>query len=156
MGQTENVEKAPKTSWFDGVKAEFKKIIWPEQKSVVRQTIAVIVTSVVVGLIIALLDWAINSLIYDWNGITFFNLFSGRYQIFCHGCNLVVNILIQTIQIRINTVKKTDPECDGSHIQILLLDHFVGFLYFPAVNHSLLPPCFRYDAFFQKFLRADI
>ena len=25
MGQTENVEKAPKTSWFDGVKAEFKK-----------------------------------------------------------------------------------------------------------------------------------
>ena len=43
MGQTENVEKAPKTSWFDGVKAEFKKIICPEQKSVVRQTIAVIV-----------------------------------------------------------------------------------------------------------------
>ena len=60
MGQTENVEKAPKTSWFDGVKAELKKIIWPEQKSVVRQTIAVIVTSVVVGLIIALLDWAIQ------------------------------------------------------------------------------------------------
>ena len=60
MGQTENVEKAPKTSWLDGVKAEFKKIIWPEQKSVVRQTIAVIVTSVVVGLIIALLDWAIQ------------------------------------------------------------------------------------------------
>lgn len=60
MGQTENVEKAPKTSWVDGVKAEFKKIIWPEQKSVVRQTIAVIVTSVVVGLIIALLDWAIQ------------------------------------------------------------------------------------------------
>lgn len=25
MGQTENVEKAPKTSWFDGVKAEFKR-----------------------------------------------------------------------------------------------------------------------------------
>ena len=60
MGQTENVEKAPKTSWIDGVKAEFKKIIRPEQKSVVRQTIAVIVTSVVVGLIIALLDWAIQ------------------------------------------------------------------------------------------------
>ena len=60
MGQTENVEKAPKTSWFDGVKAEFKKILWPEQKSVVRQPIAVIVTSVVVGLIIALLDWAIQ------------------------------------------------------------------------------------------------
>ena len=60
MGQTENVEKAPKTNWFKGIKAEFSKIIWSEQKSVVRQTIAVIVTSVVVGLIIALLDWAIQ------------------------------------------------------------------------------------------------
>ena len=60
MGQTQNVEKAPKTNWFEGVKAEFRKIIWPEQKSVVRQTIAVIVTSVVVGLIIALLDWVIQ------------------------------------------------------------------------------------------------
>ena len=45
---------------FADYKAEFKKIVWPEQKSVVRQTIAVIVTSVVVGLIIALLDWAIQ------------------------------------------------------------------------------------------------
>ena len=60
MGQTENVEKAPKTNWFKGIKAEFSKIIWPEQKSVVRQTIAVVTVSVVTGLIIALLDWAIQ------------------------------------------------------------------------------------------------
>ena len=39
MGQTENVEKAPKTNWFKGIKAEFSKIIWPEQKSVVRQNL---------------------------------------------------------------------------------------------------------------------
>ena len=60
MGNTENVEKAPKTSWFAGLKAEFRKIIWPDQKSVVRQTIAVIAVSVVTGLIIALLDWVIQ------------------------------------------------------------------------------------------------
>lgn len=60
MGQTENVEKAPKTSWFKGLKAEFRKIIWPERKSVIRQTIAVIAVSVVLGLIIALLDWLIQ------------------------------------------------------------------------------------------------
>ena len=60
MGQTENVEKAPKTNWFKGIKAEFSKIIWPEQKSVVRQTIVVVAVSVVTGLIIALLDWAIQ------------------------------------------------------------------------------------------------
>ena len=36
MGNTENVEKAPKTSWFTGIKAEFRKIIWPDQKSYYR------------------------------------------------------------------------------------------------------------------------
>ena len=41
MGQNEKVEKAPKTSWFSGLKAEFQKIIWPEKQSVIRQTIAV-------------------------------------------------------------------------------------------------------------------
>ena len=60
MGQTENVEKAPKTSWFTGLKAEFGKIAWPERKSVGRQTVAVIAVSVVLGLIIALMDWIIQ------------------------------------------------------------------------------------------------
>lgn len=60
MGQTEHVDKAPKASWFAGLKTEFSKIIWPERKSVVRQTIAVVAVSVVTGLIIALLDWLIQ------------------------------------------------------------------------------------------------
>ena len=57
MGQT---EKTPKTSWFQGLKQEFKKISWTDRKSVVRQTIAVVAVSVVVGLIIAVLDWMIQ------------------------------------------------------------------------------------------------
>lgn len=57
---SEKTEKAPKTSWFSGLKAEFSKIVWPDRKSLVRQTIAVIAVSVVVGLIIAGLDWLIQ------------------------------------------------------------------------------------------------
>ena len=57
MGQT---EKAPKTSWFHGLKQEFNKIHWTDRKSVVKQTIAVVSVSVVVGLIIAVLDWMIQ------------------------------------------------------------------------------------------------
>ena len=49
-------EKAPKTSWFAGLKAEFKKIIWPDKKSLTRQTVAVVAVSVILGLIIAVLD----------------------------------------------------------------------------------------------------
>ncbi len=51
-----NSEKAPKTSWFTGLKAEFSKIIWPDKKSLTRQTAAVVAVSVILGLIIAVLD----------------------------------------------------------------------------------------------------
>lgn len=55
MGET-NTEKASKTSWFTGLKTEFNKIIWPDKKSLSRQTAAVVAVSVVLGLIIAVLD----------------------------------------------------------------------------------------------------
>ena len=57
MGQT---EKTPNQSWFTGLKQEFRKISWTDRKSVVKQTIAVVSVSVVVGLIIAVLDWMIQ------------------------------------------------------------------------------------------------
>ena len=60
MGETEKLQKAPKKSWFTGLKAEFNKIIWPDKQSLARQTTAVVVVSVVLGLIIALLDFVIQ------------------------------------------------------------------------------------------------
>lgn len=60
MGETEKLDKAPKTSWFSGLKAEFKKIVWPEKQSLVRQTTAVVAVSVVLGLVIALMDFIIQ------------------------------------------------------------------------------------------------
>ena len=42
MGETAKTEKAPKKSWFEGLKSEFKKIIWPEKKTLGKQTIAVV------------------------------------------------------------------------------------------------------------------
>ena len=55
MGSEKNIE-TQKNSWFTGLKAEFRKIIWPTKESLGRQTTAVIAASVVIGLIIALLD----------------------------------------------------------------------------------------------------
>ena len=45
-----------KKSWFQGVKAEFKKIVWPAKEQVAKRTFAVVVVSIVLGLIIAGLD----------------------------------------------------------------------------------------------------
>ena len=49
-------EKTKKKSWFKGLKAEFKKIIWPDKKTLVKQTVAVITCSVILGAIIAVVD----------------------------------------------------------------------------------------------------
>lgn len=61
MSETTNAtEKAPKKSWFKGLKAEFKKIIWPDKDSLVKQSAAVVVITIVLGTVIAVLDTVIK------------------------------------------------------------------------------------------------
>ncbi len=65
MAKTEKTEKGSKIqswrnslqSWVDGLKAEFRKIIWPDQKTLVKQTGAVVAVSIVLGVVIAVLDF---------------------------------------------------------------------------------------------------
>ena len=54
-------EKAPKKSWFKGLKSEFKKIVWPDKETVVKESAAVIVITVILGLVIAVVDMAIEN-----------------------------------------------------------------------------------------------
>ena len=42
--------------FFDGVKAEFKKIIWPDKDTLLKQSVAVVIVSIIMGAIIALID----------------------------------------------------------------------------------------------------
>ena len=49
-------EKTQKKGWFKGLQAEFKKIIWPDKKTLAKQTTAVVVVSVVLGAVIAVID----------------------------------------------------------------------------------------------------
>lgn len=61
MGEAVNSENKPaKKSWFKGLKAEFKKISWPDKPTLFKESTAVVVISVVLGLFIALLDAAIK------------------------------------------------------------------------------------------------
>ena len=55
MSET-TVEKQKKKSWFKGLKAEFKKVIWPDKKTLAKQTVAVTVFSIIIGAIIAIVD----------------------------------------------------------------------------------------------------
>ena len=50
-------------SLFRGVKAEFQKIIWPDRDTLLKQLAAVLVVSVIVGVLIALIDFGFQNLI---------------------------------------------------------------------------------------------
>lgn len=49
-----------KNSFFKGLKAEFNKVIWPDKETVLKQSTAVVVVSVILGVVISLLDMGIK------------------------------------------------------------------------------------------------
>ena len=63
----DSAEKKDRPSYFKGMKAEFKKIIRPDRQATLKQSVAVVAISVVVGVIIAILDYIIK---YGVNFIT--------------------------------------------------------------------------------------
>ncbi len=62
MSNNQNSETSPtlKRSWFQGLKAEFAKITWPTKDRIKRESIAVIVASVLTGLLIAGIDYLLK------------------------------------------------------------------------------------------------
>jgi len=52
--------KPAKRSFFKSLKSEFNKITWPGKKTLVKETIAVVVYSVILAAFIALVDLALK------------------------------------------------------------------------------------------------
>ena len=46
--------KEPKKSWFQGLKAEFNKIVWTDRDTLMKQSVVVI--TVILGVIISVMD----------------------------------------------------------------------------------------------------
>ena len=53
-------EKTQKKSWFKGLSSEFKKIVWRDQMTLVKHSAAVVITSAILGAIIALIDFLVQ------------------------------------------------------------------------------------------------
>ena len=60
MGETVSNEKAPKKDSIKGLKAEFKKIVWPDKKTLTKQTTVVVLVATALGALIAVLDLIIK------------------------------------------------------------------------------------------------
>lgn len=52
--------KSGKAGFFSQVKAEFRKIIWPSRQSLGKQTVAVLLSSICLGVIITIVDMIIR------------------------------------------------------------------------------------------------
>ena len=61
--EAEKKQKAPKKSWIKGLQAEFKKINWPDKQTLVKQTVAVVSITAVLGVFIAVVDSGILQLL---------------------------------------------------------------------------------------------
>lgn len=60
MADSANKEKTSKPSFFKGLKAEYKKIVWPDKETLLKQSVAVVCISIVLGAIISILDFAMQ------------------------------------------------------------------------------------------------
>ena len=56
----DSAEKQARPGFFKGLKAEFKKISWPDRQATLKQSIAVVAISIVLGVIIAVLDYVLK------------------------------------------------------------------------------------------------
>ena len=56
----DSTKKESKPGFFKTVSVEFKKIVWPSKESVFRQSVAVTVVAIVVGILVVLFDFLIQ------------------------------------------------------------------------------------------------
>ncbi|MDO4284783.1 MAG: preprotein translocase subunit SecE [Eubacteriales bacterium] len=61
MGTT--VKNSKVAAFFKGVRTEFRKIIWPDRTTLLKQLAAVLVVTIITGIIIVLIDYGVEQLI---------------------------------------------------------------------------------------------
>ncbi len=48
--------KGQKKSWFQGLQSEFKKVVWTDRNTLIKQTVAVVVITVILSVMISIMD----------------------------------------------------------------------------------------------------
>ncbi|MBQ0027347.1 MAG: preprotein translocase subunit SecE [Lachnospiraceae bacterium] len=56
----DSTKKENKPSFFEGVVAEWNKITWPAKEQLTKQSIAVVVTTIILGIVITVLDFGLQ------------------------------------------------------------------------------------------------
>ena len=57
---SKKVNSVEKKGFFKGLKTEFNKIMWPDRPTVINKSLAVVVATAVLAIVIAILDYLIG------------------------------------------------------------------------------------------------
>jgi len=49
--------------FFRGVRSEFKKIVWPAFDVLMKQTVTVVIVSLIIGMLVAGIDWIFGTVV---------------------------------------------------------------------------------------------
>lgn len=49
------------STWWKNLKNEYSKIVWESRESVTKQTTAVVIITIILGVIIAVVDWILKN-----------------------------------------------------------------------------------------------
>ena len=56
QGNEKSAGKSQKKSWFQGFQSEFRKIVWTDRSTLLKQTIVVVCVSIVLCVLISVMD----------------------------------------------------------------------------------------------------
>ena len=57
MADSSTARKSGIVGFFKGVRSEFKKIVWPSFDVLMKQTVTVLIVSLIIGALVAGIDW---------------------------------------------------------------------------------------------------
>ena len=60
MAEAKEKKKRSIGAWWSGIRSEWSKIVWPDRKKVGRQTVATIIVSAVIAILIVFFDMVIR------------------------------------------------------------------------------------------------
>ena len=63
QGKEKSAGKSQKKSWFQGLKAEFNKIIWTDRNTLMKQTVTCTIVTIVMAVLISVMDTGILQVI---------------------------------------------------------------------------------------------
>ena len=56
MEKQKSADKPRKKSWFQGLQSEFEKIVWIDRPTLAKQTVVVVIITIILAVVISVMD----------------------------------------------------------------------------------------------------